>query len=323
VSQTTSQAQRPPSTAADVAALMERLLAPTTLRYNPDAEGVIAAPSGLQLHPIKKLMEPYRTFPERPRGHANFSALHSIIEWVNRQKLPESVLFACNDMAKPSITAVINYHDPRAVHEERAAGKAGYGDHRGVYHFPLSKAWKAWVNAEAASPMEQADFARFLEDHITDVLMPPAKDSEAPADRKILDLVAQLGGNLAGPTALLTLSRGLAVHETSVVKNAQNLDNGTTTFVYETTQTGENGQQLNVPNMFLIGVPVFEMGALYRIPVRLRYRLSGGRVKWSLMRHRPELTFEDAFDEALQEVRTKTELPLFIGSPETLNGSAS
>lgn len=317
-------APRPPhSTAADVAALVERLVAPTKIKVT-DARGaereILALPTGLKPHSVKDLTKDYDAFPERPKGFANFTSLASIIAWVNRQKLAESVLFASNDMAKPSITAVINYHQPQANHAGLDGNIAGYGDHRGVYHFPLSKAWKAWAAAEQGGLMEQAEFARFLEDRITDVLIPPA-DGRSEADASILDLVNQLGGKLAGPSTLLTLSRGLAVHENSVVKNAVNLASGEAQFVYETTHAGENGQQLSVPNMFLIGVPVFEMGDLFRLPVRLRYRLSGGKVRWAISRHRPEMTFDVAFSEAVQKAATETDLPMFLGSPESASSA--
>jgi hypothetical protein len=73
---------------------------------------------------------------------------------------------------------------------------------------------------------------------------------------------------------------------------------------------------VKVPNLFLIGIPVFEGGPLYRIPVRLRYRLAGGRVTWIVRRYRPEAVFKDAFDEALARIGEATGLPVLRGAPE-------
>jgi len=136
-------------------------------------------------------------------------------------------------------------------------------------------------------------------------------------DRKLAELVKVLGGTLAGPTKLLELSRGLQVTEHSKVKTATNLSTGEVQLVYETEHQDQTGQQFKVPNMFLLALPVFEAGAMYRIPVRLRYRLNGGRVTWAILRHRPELYFENAFNEAVQKVRDETELPVFVGAQET------
>jgi len=148
---------KPNSTAADVAALVERLFQPTIKTFD-DHRGherpVLVLPTGLEANSVKALMDEYRTRPERPKGTAKFFDLASFIAWVNRQKLAPSVIFANNNMQSPSVTAVINYHDPNADHEEYDSGwHAGYGDHRGTYAFPLSKTWNAWVQAEAKGYM--------------------------------------------------------------------------------------------------------------------------------------------------------------------------
>lgn len=49
---------------------------------------------------------------------------------------------------------------------------------------------------------------------------------------------------------------------------------------------------------------------------RLRYRLDGGRVTWTVALHRPELVFRHAFGEACELVANETGLSVFRGSPE-------
>lgn len=310
------------STATAVAGIVKEHIAPVVksfMDHTGESREVLILPKGLEAHSLKPLMDDYRRHPERPKGEAKTFTLDAFIAWTSRQAVPESVLFANNSLTEPSLTAVINYHQPQAVHEDRAVdgddGFAGWGDHRCTYRFPLSKAWQAWAGAEGRE-MAQADFARFLEDRITDVVIPP-QDGRADADATLLDLVGQLGGILAGPSRLLELARGLQVTEQHRVKNAINLSTGEVQIAWETEHQGATGEQLKVPNMFLIGIPVFESEAMYRMPVRLRYRLRDGKLYWSIKRHRPELTFEHAFNEALDKVRKGLpEMPLFIGAPE-------
>lgn len=50
--------------------------------------------------------------------------------------------------------------------------------------------------------------------------------------------------------------------------------------------------------------------------VRLRYRVSGGRVIWSIVCHRADKAFAETVEEAAERVREGTGLPLFFGHPE-------
>ena len=68
--------------------------------------------------------------------------------------------------------------------------------------------------------------------------------------------------------------------------------------------------------LIIIAIPVFMNGALYRMPVRFRYRKSGGQVKFILTPYNPEKAFKAAFDEAIATARADTALPLFLGTPE-------
>ena len=73
---------------------------------------------------------------------------------------------------------------------------------------------------------------------------------------------------------------------------------------------------MKVPNAFLIAIPVFELGERFVIPVRLRYRLNQGHVRWTLALYRSELVFDTAVRETCAKAAAGTGLPLFYGSPE-------
>jgi hypothetical protein len=171
--------------------------------------------------------------------------------------------------------------------------------------------------------MSHVDFAAWLEDRIGDVIAPPnhlaAPDDLNEADLKLIDLLKMLGGQFVGPSRLLDLSRGLKLTEEARFTSVQNLTSGEVQIAYETEHREMAGAPLKVPSLFLLGIPVFERGPLYRIPVRLRYRLSGSKLTWLIVRYRPQLSFDDAVDGDVETVRERTGLTIFSGAPETTN----
>lgn len=288
---------------------------------------IVARPVGngeLVIQHLKEFQDKHRSRPERRSGTAKLLDLDSFIAHTNRFKSAHSVLFAVNDMMNPSITCVLDYH------EGGPAGQPQFGSHRGVYEFPLSKQWKLWISKQGPNPeniMNGEQFAAFLEDNIVDVLEAPdltnsigaeKTDAEREADKKLADLMALASGQIAGPNKLMELSRNLAVNVESKVRQAQSLSSGEIHLQYEEVHDARDweGKPIKVPNFFLIGIPIFDGGPLYRLAVRLRYRPVGGKVLWFYQLHRPDLAFEHAFKEAVERARAETELPLMLGTPE-------
>lgn len=269
---------------------------------------VLAVPKGVQVFSIKPYLDEYLTAPERRAGTATLGDLPSFIAHAMRFKADNSVVFASRNFSKPSLTSVLDYH-----HAGPEPADAEFGRHRGVYHFPLSEAWEAWAERDGKE-MSQRDFAAFIEDRIMDVLNPPTSAEDAGALTH--DLLTLLGGDVAGPTKLIEVARGLRMTETAEVTNAQNLASGEVEIVYRTTNAGQNGQPLKVPNLFVVGMPVFDGDAAYKMPVKLQYRRVEGRIIWKIRRYRPDLVFFDAFDRATARVSQETGMPLFIGTPE-------
>lgn len=268
---------------------------------------VLASPVGINIKSTKAFKDEYLTAPERRKGEAKVNDIESFIAHVNRFKDKDSALFANNDPARPSITAVLDYH------KQTAAGAPRFGEHRTIYNFPVSKEWQLWT-AKDSEQFGQGDFASFIEDNILDCLQPT--EGGADDNKQLKALRELLGGSFASPTKLVELSRGLAVNEASRVKGKTNLSTGETTIVYETEHNDETGKPIKVPNMFLIAIPVFEGAERYRIAVRLRYRVRSGAVSWHYELYQSENVFIDAFKGACALAIKETELPLFVGSPE-------
>lgn len=266
---------------------------------------VLIVPSGKSVHDLKPYLDARRTRPERRKGTARLTTLQSFIEHAVRFADDHSVIFADDSPTAPSLVSVLDYH------EQEATGAPRFGQHRGVYAFPVSDEWKAWSKV-AQGPLDQAALAAFLEERIVDVLDPAA------AGEGTKHFAAELGIALASPARLMDLSRGLTVRVDSKVVNHVNTSTGEAQIGYEENHTDRAGGPLKVPGGFVVAIPVFRAGSLYQIPVRLLYRVQRGeqRVVWSLRPHRAERVFADAFDGAAREAAEATGLPVFFGTPE-------
>lgn len=286
---------------------------------------VLILPEGKRAVSIRSFLDEFRETPERIEGEARIRDLDSFISHTRRFADSGSVVFA-NDSAfdpgsdintvSPTLTAIFDYHHPESDQEgiriDAAAEGARWCGHRAVYTMQVSKEWAAWHEADGKL-LTQTEFAEFVEEHILDVINPPA---EAEKSERLKEIIRATGGNLATQAKLMELSRGLAVHAADTVKSATNLSSGEMEVQYVTEHKDGAGKPIKVPNMFLIAIPVFHKGPRYMLPARLRYRLAGGGIKWFFQLVDADRAASDAFDEVVTKVIVDTSLPVFRGTPE-------
>lgn len=301
---TDPQIQKPEAQA--LSEFLQSEAAPQVIDAGVGADGtpikVLVVGKGRQIVDLRAHFAEARTEPVRRAGTARHHTIGSFIEHVNRFKDADSAVFA-DVSATPKVVAVLDYH------RAGAQGSPRFGRHRSEYAFPLSEQWKAWA-AKNGVVMDQAGFAEFLENRVLDVASPEGLGENSRA------IAAKLGQSFATPQKLLELSRGLAVREGSIVQNAKNLSTGETQIQFTTQHTDERGEPLKVPGLFLIAIPVFDDGVAYEIAVRLRYRLSGGRISWFYEIHSADVVLRDAIEEACTRVAKESALPVFRGIPE-------
>lgn len=271
-----------------------------------DEKGVQIAlvPNGMKAESLKKHLDEYATKPDRRTDSAVFDRVPSLIEYINRFKSENSAVFVRGKIdghrVDASVTAVLDYH-PEGPEKD----KADFGDHTAGYNFPISKEFAKWIamNGEA---MSQADFAHFIEDRLHDMVQPDPDKGDS-------DIVHGLDFQFADPIQMLELARGLDVRNNEMVKQKYNTSNGESEIQYTNEHADDAGQPLRVPNFFILGIPVFEMGDEARIAARLRYRVHSGSVKFWFDLYRVEQVFDNAFNNVCEEIKAGTELPLFIG----------
>lgn len=252
----------------------------------------------------------WATKPRFRKGTARLTDLSSFITHTNRYKDEHTLVFANDDRANPSLTAVLNYNEAGATGEPR------FGNHRSHFAFPLSDEWKAWKSMNA-EPMQMSGFARFLEDHIIDVMPINLIDvSDDDGTQRFVDTLGGLG-RIADPAQLMSLASNLHINENSVVSQAQVLSSGEVKLDFQSSHDAtQNGQSITMPTMFAIGIPVFKNGPAYRIFARLRYRKQGSALSFWYELWRDDRTFDKAFDESVARVQDETGLTVLMGTDE-------
>ncbi len=262
--------------------------------------------------------------PYRRRGVAQLYDLQSLIDWTNRFKGDTSALWADTDMKSPSLTCIADYHasGPIEVDDDFSDPTARHCAHRGVYNFPLSDEWKAWMRI-SGEMLDKNKMGDFIEERARDIMDPTpailankegAKNAEW--ENRLIRTAAKIEGRYGQLTELLAMSRSFQVYETSNLSVSTNRDTGEQEIQFLNEHKAKDGKPLKVPNLIIIAIPVFVNGAPYRMPVRFRYRKSGPDVKFSLSIYNPEKAFEAAFNEATQKAAEETDLPIFAGKPE-------
>lgn len=263
--------------------------------------------------------------PARRKGTARLSDLNSIIAWANRFKGETSALFAQPSMTAPTLTCIADYHGEGPVDATSPTGdpSARHCHHRAIYDFPLSDEWKAWmaISGEALGKDEMGDFieaqAKDIMDPTPPVLANKESDKNANWENRLIQTAQQIEGRYGQLGQLLAMSKRFQVFETSDLVVRTNRDSGEAEVVFLNEHKTPDGKPLDIPNLIIVAIPVFQGGAPYRMPVRFRYRKSGAKISFILTVYNPEKAFEAAFNEAIEEATEKTDLPTFMGSPES------
>lgn len=275
---------------------------------------------------LSRLFEAWRERPAAKRGTATALTLQSFVGLTNRHKTPHSAIFAATDWRKPGLLAVIDYHEIGAL---PVAGEVGPIDgveisdleaavgtyaprpdnlkHRIVYAYPLSDAWKAWVEKDGET-MTQGEFAEWIEDHISDL--------SSPEDAEKIWMERDFQTTVATPSALIQISRGLQIAVEAKVKNIVTLQSGAAQIAFEESHLGGDGKPLVIPGLFLLQVAPFFGGEVVRVPVRLRYRVVAGSTRWFFSMHRPDIYVTQRLKDDLYYVGRDTALPVYEGTPE-------
>lgn len=242
----------------------------------------VMVPAGYRREDITSLVEQAQPMPSRKRGTVALKDVPSLLAYCADQSMPASgYIYADPDSRK--ITAVFNDH--------RATLLPGWRDHRAEFTALYTQEFDNWLRNNK-QPKNQSEFAEFIEDNFADIT--------EPAAAQLLDIAT-------------TMQAKTGINFSS----SKRLDNGQVQLQYTETidaRAGAGGA-MGIPKEFALGLRIFKNGAGYKIKARLKYRLSGGAVKFWYELDRPEKSVEDAFAGYVDEVREKSGYTVLIGVP--------
>lgn len=257
---------------------------------------------------LTEINEKHLQAPSRRKGNIQLSRLPSFIEYANRFKSDASIVLLAAEVEDNDITArarVVFNAPPKGAELD----KAGHGDFTATYDFPVSKDLKTWLESNDRA-MNQVTFASFIEDNSVDLADPHSVFGDNSYEA-VAHLEKALQGKGADPITMVELSRGLEVRVKEQIKNFSRLPSGEVALQYTVEHEGTDGQPLKLPSWFVVNVPIFEGGPRHPFVVRLRYRVSEGRVTFSYVIYRLQATFDEALDMSAQLIKKETDLPLF------------
>jgi uncharacterized protein YfdQ (DUF2303 family) len=202
---------------------------------------------------------------------------NSLVEYVNRYKTDDTVLFA--DIGENRIVGQIDYHAP---------AKAGHNAHRAMLQLSFSTEWAAWIGI-SGQLNEQLEFARFIEENGADV--------RAPTGAELLECVRDLQANRS-------------VNFTKAVRTSSDNEN----FEYsEATETRSRKGGVEVPTKFQLGIPVYFGEGDIELHAFLRWKLSEGNLKLGVQLHRAEHVRQAVFQAIVWEIADRTGCPAVFG----------
>ena len=217
-----------------------------------------------QDHAVRDL-QGFKEGPRHIEASVKVSTARSFVKYVSDFVTDYTAVFA--DLKNERFTAVLDYHDP--------VNGPAWGKHVVSYSCPVDSRWRAWLLLDGKT-MSQTDFALFIETNLLDIVDPSGAD-------------------------MLTISKELQAKKKIDFKSGQNLANGDVQFTYNEKTTGSAGQ-MDIPQEFKLGIPVYEGGAKYEVTARLRYRITDGVLTMWYDLLRPERMAEDAFKEVQNEI---------------------
>lgn len=248
---------------------------------NPHADGTgfVVIPTD---HKIEYLERP--ATPQRMKGIVNLLDANSFVQFFQANKGTSNAIYAAMEPAH--FVAILNEHNKEG---------ADWRDFGCEYAPAFSKEWMAWA-AMNKKPFDGNEaFAVWLEDNLTDVIVPANGE-------------------------MLEIALNFRIHSNAAFSNAIRLNDGNTEFNFtdqiEGSSTGRAGK-VQIPEMFTLQVPVFagRDQPHYEIKARFRYRLNNGALKIWYELIRPHKVVEEAFMIIVKKIESETGSVVMLGTP--------
>ncbi len=219
--------------------------------------------------------------PDRKRGTVKVLDSPSFCEYYTLFHDENSRVFA--DETRSEVLAVLDYHGT-------GDNAPRWGHHRLELTLRRSKEFAAWKGNDGKK-LAQMDFAEFIEDNGPDVVTPDA-------------------------ATMLEMARGLSAKTDVDFSSAIRVANGSVKFSYNEQVKGTYGAgNLEVPEQFVIAIPVYVGCDRVKITARMRYRITSGKLTFFYNLLRADVVERDAFLAARDCIAKGLSLTIINGTP--------
>lgn len=248
------------------------------------AEGrtFIAVPTGEGGYKLEQITSANKAdvlMPKVVTQHVKMQTAESMIDYVNRFKNPDTLLFA--DIDNNTIVSIVDYH--------LAKGDAKLGNHRATLKLPFSLEWQTW-NKASGTLMSHVAFATFLEENAIDVKNPVGAD-------------------------LLELCRDLQVKGNHQFASAVRMGDYTSvSYAKENDATAKGDMAL--PLSIMLSIPVYFGETPVPIMAYMRRKIDDGKLFLGVQLSRAENTRQEEFHRIVDSITDATgKLTTVYGTP--------
>lgn len=252
------------------------LSAPTLYTEAPDRFMVV--PNGAKVLDVSQYFPPCRA-----KACPQFTEAGAFIDYVNRFKHDNTLLFANITDAGAEFTAIIDYHGP---------AHADYCSHRAKFATEPTMEWKQWLEHDGKQ-LSQLEFAEWLENH-QDLIV-------EPNGATLLELVLSLEG------------------KTDVsFQQIERLKDGSARLLYDevVNVTGATrAGAMKVPDTLAARIQIFHGMPGVDVTARLKYRLADRKISLRFETVNRHVLVRDAVADLVEAIEKQTELTALRGRP--------
>ncbi len=245
----------------------------------------VVVPDGYHVENMEKLIwNEHNHRPQALKQTVNALDAPSFIEYYKLFADNHSRVFA--DETKSWVGAILDYHDADGT------GNPRWGRHRLNLTLRKSREWLIWTGRNGQSKkFEQAEFAEFVEDNGPDFVEPSC-------------------------ATMIELARTLEAKKNVDFQSSLRLSNGQVQFTYQENVNGTFGAgKLEIPEQFVVAIPVYVGMPRERVTARLRWRLNGKQLAIWYDLLRADVLERDAFIGSLEDITDAIGVTIINGVP--------
>lgn len=262
-------------TIATLAVKAERAGAGASLVKSASGREFLILPHGLNHHELTPRHGTEVLLPKVIDQRVTLQSADALVEYVNRFKFEQSLLFA--DLDQSAIVAALDYH---------AKDQPENVSHRATLSLPFSEEWKIWREM-SGKLVAQLEFARFIEENAPDILAPDAG-------------------------SLLEAVRDLQARRSVNFIAAVRTQSDNESFEYNDNTEARTKGDLELPTKFVLNIPVYFGEPPGEVQAFLRWKLDEGKLLLGIKLHRMEHIRQAAFRSIVTAMHERTSvLPVF------------